>query len=101
MLYLAHFIGAALLVNAIPHLVKGVSGARFQSPFAKPPGIGLSSPTSNVLWGGLNFVVGFLLLARVGPFTTQDNLDLLCTLSGGWISAYLLARYFQKLYPPA
>ena len=29
--------------NTIPHLVNGISGSPFQSPFASPPGEGLSS----------------------------------------------------------
>ena len=46
--YLAYFFGGAFLANALPHLMNGVSGRSFQSPFAKPPGEGLSSPTVNV-----------------------------------------------------
>ena len=47
----AWFFGGAFLANAIPHLVNGISGSPFQSPFASPPGQGLSSATVNVLWG--------------------------------------------------
>ena len=47
-----------VLANAVPHLVSGVMGRPFQSPFAKPPGEGLSSSTVNVLWGFFNLVVG-------------------------------------------
>ena len=56
--YLAYFGGGAFLANAIPHIVGGVMGRPFQSPFAKPPGEGLSSSTVNVLWGFFNLVVG-------------------------------------------
>jgi hypothetical protein len=31
------------LTNAVPHFVSGVMGYPFQSPFANPPGEGLSS----------------------------------------------------------
>jgi len=34
----ADFFGGAALLNAVPHLVSGVMGRRFPSPFAKPPG---------------------------------------------------------------
>ncbi len=37
--YLAYFFGGAFLVNAIPHIVMGISGQPFQSPFATPPGL--------------------------------------------------------------
>lgn len=56
--YLAYFGGGAFLTNAIPHFVSGVMGRPFQSPFAKPPGEGLSSSTVNVLWGAFNLAGG-------------------------------------------
>ncbi len=40
--YVAYFFGGAFLANAVPHFVNGVSGQPFQSPFAHPPGEGLS-----------------------------------------------------------
>ena len=66
--YVAYFFGGVFLANAIPHLVNGMSGSPFQSPFATPPGKGLSSSTVNVLWGMFNLAVAYLLLARVGRF---------------------------------
>ena len=58
----SYFFGGAFLANAIPHLVNGVMGRAFQSPFAKPPGQGLSSATVNVLWGFFNVIVGYVLV---------------------------------------
>lgn len=58
--YLAYFFGGAFLANSLPHLGNGVSGHAFQSPFATPPGVGLSSSTVNVLWGLINLAVGYL-----------------------------------------
>jgi hypothetical protein len=55
----SYFFGGAFLTNAIPHFVS-VMGEPFQSPFAKPPGQGLSSSTVNVLWGFFNIVLGTL-----------------------------------------
>ena len=66
--YLAYFFGGLFLANTVPHLVSGLSGSPFQSPFATPPGKGLSSSTVNVLWGMFNLAVAYLLLARVGRF---------------------------------
>lgn len=57
-------VGAALLVNAVPHGVRGVQGEQFPTPFADPPGVGLSSPTVNVGWSAANAVLGALLLRR-------------------------------------
>lgn len=70
---IAHMLGAALLVNSVPHLVHGVSGSPFQTPFASPPGIGLSQPSTNVLWGGFNFAAGCGLLWGVGEFQFGAN----------------------------
>ena len=46
---IAWFFGGAFLTNAVPHLVSGVSGSPLQTPFASPPGVGLSCSTVNVL----------------------------------------------------
>jgi hypothetical protein len=64
--YVAYFFGGAFLCNAVPHFVSGVTGHPFQSPFAHPPGEGLSSATVNVLWGFFNAVVGYVLRHRFG-----------------------------------
>jgi len=59
--YLAIFFSGVFLANFVPHFVQGVCGNKFPSPFAKPPGKGLSSPLVNVLWGGFNLLIGFIL----------------------------------------
>ena len=62
------FLGGAILVNARPHLVGGPTGRPFQTPFAKPPGKGLSSATVNVLRGFLDLAAGGILACRFGHF---------------------------------
>jgi hypothetical protein len=59
--YLACFFAGMFLSNAVPHFVNGISGDAFPSPFANPPGKGLSSPTVNVIWALFNILVGYLL----------------------------------------
>ena len=59
--YVASFFAGVFLTNMIPHFVNGVSGNRFPTPFAKPPGRGLSSPLLNVIWALFNLIVGCLL----------------------------------------
>ncbi|HSR89137.1 MAG TPA: hypothetical protein VLK22_01905 [Candidatus Udaeobacter sp.] len=59
--FVACFFLGVFLINSLPHLVHGVSGDRFPTPFAKPPGKGLSSPILNVVWALINIVVCFLL----------------------------------------
>ena len=52
--YLAHFFAGAFLANGVPHFVHGVSGNKFQTPFATPRGVGESSAIVNVIWGWFN-----------------------------------------------
>ena len=59
-------LSGALLVNAVPHTVRGVTGQPFPTPFADPPGVGLSSPAANVGWGMAN-LAGAMLLHRRRP----------------------------------
>jgi hypothetical protein len=59
--FIASFFAGAFLANAVPHLVYGISGDRFPTPFAKPHGRGLSSPTVNVVWALFNLAAGYLL----------------------------------------
>jgi hypothetical protein len=58
---IAWFFSGAFLADFVPHFVQGVSGNGFPTPFANPPGKGLSSPLVNTLWGLLNLVAGALL----------------------------------------
>jgi hypothetical protein len=59
--YIASFFAGIFLANAVPHFVHGISGDRFPTPFAHPPGKGLSSPTVNVVWSLANLVAGYAL----------------------------------------
>ncbi len=94
----AYFFGGAFLANAIPHFVSGMTGRPFQSPFAKPPGTGLSSSTVNVLWGFFNIVVGYVLVCRVGEFDARDTGDAVALFLGVLSMALLAARQFGRLH---
>src|SRR5579864_4115783 len=96
--YVAYFFGGAFLVNAVPHFVSGVSGRSFPTPFASPPGKGLSSPTVNVLWGTLNAVVGYFLVCHVGEFHIRRIPDVLVLGARGLLMAVMLAQAFGRLY---
>jgi hypothetical protein len=95
---LSYFFGGAFVCNAIPHFVSGVMGRPFQSPFAKPPGQGLSSSTVNVLWGFLNLVVGYLLLGRVGEFDFKSMSDVAALGLGVLLMGLLAARQFGRFH---
>jgi hypothetical protein len=70
--YIGCFFAGMFLANAVPHYVKGVCGDRFPTPFAKPPGKGLSSPMVNVVWALFNLVVGYFLF-RAGQIASGDE----------------------------
>jgi hypothetical protein len=96
--FIAYFFGGAFLANTIPHLVSGISGSAFQSPFASPPGQGLSSSTVNVLWGMFNLVVAYVLLARVGRFELRQTRHVVVLGLGALLMALMLARAFGRLH---
>jgi hypothetical protein len=96
--YGCDFLGGALLTNAIPHFVNGVCGRPFQSPFAKPPGQGLSSSTSNVIWGAMNAVAGYALLRRVADFSLTHLDDASAFGLGMLVFGLFLARYFGRYH---
>jgi len=96
--YLAWFFGGAFFANTIPHLVAGISGRPFQSPFAKPPGVGLSSSTLNVVWGLINLVIAYLLLVRVGSFDIHDLGAILPSGIGFGLMALAVGRRFGRYH---
>lgn len=89
----ALFFAGAFLCNCIPHLAAGLRGEPFPSPFAKPSGVGDSSPLVNVLWGALNLAVGLALLAG-RPLAIGFNLDCLAFAAGALLLGVFTARHF-------
>lgn len=94
----AYFFGGAFLANALPHLGNGISGRAFQSPFASPPGEGLSSSMVNVVWGFFNLAVGYLLVCRVGSFNLRRTQDVLVLGAGILAMSLMLARAFGRFH---
>lgn len=93
--YLAAFFAGLFLANVVPHLVHGVSGDPFPTPFSKPPGRGLSSPTVNVLWALLNLVIGYILF-RVGHVSAANLASLFVFFIGIAFLSIQLSIAFQK-----
>ncbi len=95
---LSYFFGGAFLANAVPHFVSGAMGRAFQTPFAKPPGEGLSSSTVNVCWGIFNIVVGYWLVFRVGDFNLKSTPDVAAALLGALLISVFTARHFGRFH---
>lgn len=94
----SYFFAGAFLANGTPHFVSGVLGRAFQTPFAKPPGEGLSSSLVNVVWGVANLVVAYLLLFRVGHFQIGVGHQALALGVGVLVSGGVLARLFGRFH---
>ena len=93
--YVACFFAGMFLANFVPHFVQGVSGDRFPSPFSKPPGKGLSSPTVNVLWALLNLVVGYFLF-HIGKISSENISALVVFFAGIAAISIMLSVNFAK-----
>ena len=94
----AYFFGGILLANAVPHFVSGTMGQPFQSPFAKPPGRGLSSSTVNVLWGFANAAIGYMLVWRVGHFDLRSTSHVSVLAAGALLISLHAARHFGQFH---
>ncbi len=93
---LALFFAGAFLLNAIPHLAAGLMGQGFPTPFAKPSGIGFSSPPVNFLWGTANLVVGVTLVAR-HPVPDVFSPEAGAMLGGFMLLGLYCSRHFGKV----
>jgi hypothetical protein len=91
--YLAAFFAGLFLANVVPHYVSGVMGDPFPSPFANPPGKGLSSPLVNVLWASFNLVVGYLLF-RASKLSSKTKLALIVFFIGILLISINLSLHF-------
>jgi hypothetical protein len=94
--YIACFFAGAFLANTVPHFVHGISGDRFPTPFAHPPGKGLSSPTVNVFWALFNLIVGYALF-RKENISSGSYLVLVLFFAGiAAISVWLSVQFTKK-----
>lgn len=96
--FISYFFGGVFLSNAIPHFASGTMGRPFQSPFAKPPGEGLSSSTVNVLWGVFNFAVAYTLICRVGEFSLHSTAQVAVVGLGFLLMGLFAARHFGRFH---
>lgn len=98
----SYLVGGAFLANAAPnaapHFVSGMMGRAFQSPFAKPPGQGLSSSTGNVLWGFANFVFAYYLLVCVGHINLQAADQIIAAGMGVLLIGLFSGRGFGRFH---
>ena len=94
--FVALFLAGAFLCNSVPHLSSGLRGQPFPSPFAKPMGIGDSSPLVNFLWGFFNFLVGIILLSR-HPVAVEFGPGFITLIVGALAMGMNLSHHFGKV----
>ena len=95
--YLVYFFAGGFLVNGIPHFIHGISGKEFRTPFSKPMATGTSSPVLNIVWGVVNFLVGYALVFSVGQFRLGFTLDALLLILGGIVMSVVLALILTRM----
>lgn len=83
------------LANSVPHLIHGISGDPFPTPFADPPGKGLSSSTVNVAWAFANIVAGYNLY-RVGRVLRGRDSGRVAFLAGAAAISVMLSSFFTE-----
>ena len=94
--YFSAFLAGGFLANAVPHFVQGISGNRFPTPFSRPHGKGLSSPTLNVICALLNLLAGYSF-CRFAGLPSRNILSFLLFFAGVvGISIYLSKRMAKK-----
>ncbi len=92
---IACFFAGLFLTNAVPHFVHGISGDRFPTPFAKPPGKGLSSAMVNVVWALLNIAIGYILF-RAGRVSGGDNATIITFFLGVVMISTMCGAHFAN-----
>jgi hypothetical protein len=90
------FFAGAFLCNSIPHLVAGLQGRKFPTPFSIPATIGYSSALTNMFWGVFNAVVG-LLLVSAAPLTVGLNAGCIAALLGAIGTGVFIAKHFGRV----
>jgi hypothetical protein len=93
--YIAAFFAGAFLCNAVPHFIHGISGDKFPTPFAKPPGKGLSPAPVNFLWAAFNLLIGYVLL-RGSHVQFNDPAGMAILFAGVVAMGYMLSTHFTK-----
>jgi hypothetical protein len=94
--YVAQFLAGAFLCNCVPHMICGLQGSSFPTPFAKPRGVGMSSPVVNFAWGLLNLIVGLVLLSN-RPVRVGLNASFLIFMLGVGVLGVYLSIHFGKV----
>ena len=95
--FLAYFFAGGFIANGVPHFINGISGKKFRTPFSKPMTTGESSPVLNVIWGVVNFLIGFALVFSIGHFQFGFTLATVMLILGFVIMSVVLALILERM----
>ncbi|BCL84729.1 hypothetical protein ccbrp13_71940 [Ktedonobacteria bacterium brp13] len=84
----SYFLAGVCFTNAVPHLVIAATGRRNLTPFGRD-----SSPEVNLLWSGINFASGYLLV-RIADKHAGDSSAHTTT----WLVPYETGRFCWSLF---
>lgn len=84
--------------NALPHLVKGITGQTHMTPFKR-----VSSPVLNIVWGFVNLLFGLFIFSLVNGemglnWPWEVDWDLSSTVAflvGGFAVSVMAAKLFE------
>ena len=97
-IYVSYLFGGLFFANAIPHLVSGMMGRPFQSPFAKPPGEGALVFHGERPLGAFNIAVAYVLLCQVGTFDLHNVGHVAVAGLPAVAISLMLARHFGRFH---
>lgn len=94
-----YFLAGVFHVNAIPHIVKGITGQTHMTPFKR-----VSSPLLNIVWGFVNIILALFFLglgSEVGGLVLpwEANLvdiNLWVYILGALVNALFLAWFWTN-----
>lgn len=99
MALLWYFLAGSFTWNAVPHLVKGITGQSHMTPFAR-----VSSPVLNIAWSFANVLIALYITGLatgsgglVLPWEAGlSGLNLWAYLIGGFVMAAWLASFWSN-----
>ena len=89
---LLDLIAGALAANAVPHLVKGITGERHMTPFGRR-----SSAPVNVAWAFVNIVLALVVL-ELASHRGVFSLPAAGELAGPDLAAFLVGALLTALW---
>ena len=90
--YIGYFFAGAFLANSVPHFVQGITGQEFQTPFGES-----SSAIVNVIWGFVNFAIGYSIITGLGGLSFNFTRQVGMVALGVIVMALTLAYSFSSI----